>query len=105
MSNYLRYFILFVSICNGLFVNYPSKNGMIIKRWNDYNRLAIIPIKRNPLLLTCQNKSKIYKIVFDNDIESDNDKLFTLNLSFAVYIVILYTYCYSIYYNLNLHNH
>jgi hypothetical protein len=96
MNFYLRPIILFLSICNGLFINYPSKSGIGLQRWHNYNQLSYIKGHTN-ILLRSHNKSNIHKIVFDDDLEDEYDKLFKpkyiYNLTdFDLFLLRMYIY-------------
>ena len=92
---YLRYILLFLSFSHGLFINYPKLNY--------HNQLSIYKNNHISTILHTQNKSKIYKIIFDDDLEDKNDKLFKPKYIFGltdfdlflfrlyIYFVILFT--------------
>jgi hypothetical protein len=92
---YLRYILLFLSLSQA-FINYPTK-------FNYNNQLSIYKNNHIPLILQSHNKSKIYKITFDDDIEDEKDKLFKPKYKFGltdfdlflfrmyIYFVLLFT--------------
>ncbi len=92
---YLRYILLFISFSHGLFINYSPK-------LNYHNQLSIYK-PHTPIVLQSQNKSKIYKIIFDDDLEDEKDKLFKPKYKFGltefdlflfrmyIYFVLLFT--------------
>ncbi len=93
---YLRYILLFLSFSHGLFINYPTK-------LHYHHQLSIYKHNHIPFILQSQNKSKTYKIIFDDDLEDEKDKLFKPKYIFGltefdlflfrmyIYFVILFT--------------
>ena len=93
---YLRFILLFLSFSHGLFINYSPK-------LHYHNQLSIYKNNRVSTILYTQNKSNIYKIVFDDDLEDEKDKLFKPKYKFGltefglflfrmyIYFVILFT--------------
>ena len=83
---------------DGLFINYPHKLDKGLSKWHNYNRLY----SGSNCILKNQNKSNIYKIIFDDDLEDETNKLFKpkylFGLSdFDLYMIRMYIYLVIIY--------